>query len=218
MKTKKLFSVSADKPAQNQPVRTWRSLATVVVVAAALMATACQPAAQAATPQAGSGQGFGNGPRSNFQMQAAPELPTDQPALRGAMVSVSGTTLTVQEGGGFGFSGGTSGGGNFGGGNGTPRAPQNSGPQNGTPRPRPTQGPTTAVQVDASSAMVYEDTTFANLNGQPPSGAIQQTVVASSVDKIPANARVTIWGILNGTQAAATVIVFTQPRGGAPQG
>ena len=131
--------------------------------------------------------------------------------LRGALVSLSGTTLTVQEGR-FGFGGGNPGG-NFNGNNGTPRAPQN-----GTPRPRPTPGP--SVQVDASGAKVYEDTTFANLTGRPSSGTLQQTVVASSVDKIPANARITIWDTLNGTTATATVIVFAQARGGngAPQG
>ncbi len=170
-------------------------MGAVVVLVAGLLLAACQSAAQPANagqPQAGSGQ------RPNFQMQPASELPTDQPALRGALVSLNGTTLTVQEGQ-FGF------GGNF-------------GANNGTPRPRPTAGPTTDVQVDASGATVYEDTTFANLNGQRPSGTIQQTVVASSLDKIPANARVTIWGTLNGTQATAKVIVYTQPRGGSTQG
>ncbi len=173
-------------------------MGAVVVLVSGLLLAACQSAAQPASagqPQAGNGQ------RPNFQMQPAPELPTDQPALRGALVSLNGTTLTVQEGGGFG-------GGNFGGNNGTPRAPQN-----GTPRPRPTPGPD--VQVDASGATVYEDTTFANMtNGQRPSGTIQQTVVASSLDKIPATARLTIWGTLNGTQATAKVIVFSQFRGG----
>jgi len=179
------------------------------LVALGVMLAACQPAATPQPQAQAQGQGFGNGQRANFQEQAAPELPTDQPGVRGMVVSVNGATLTVQEGGGFG-------GGNFGG-NGTPRAAQNGAPQNGTPRPRPTQGPTTDIQVDASSATVYEDTTFANLNGQPPSGTLQQTVVASSVDKIPTNARVTVWGTLNGTQLTAKVIVFTLPRGGPPQ-
>ncbi len=176
----------------------------VVVLVAGLLLGACQPAAQpaAAGQTQAQGQGSSNGQRPNFQMQAAPELPTDQPSLRGMVVSMSGTTLTVQEGGRFG--GGNFGNGNFGG--------------NGTPRPRPTPGPTTDVQVDASGATVYEDTTFANLNGQRPSGTIQQTVVASSLDKVPAYARVTIWGTLNGTQAVAKVIVFTQPRSGTSQG
>lgn len=176
-------------------------MGAVVVLVAGLLLAACQSAAQPAD-QSAQPQGFGgNGQRPNFQMQPAPELPTDRPALRGALVSLNGTTLTVQEGG-FGF-----GGGNFGGNTGTPR-----------PRPTPTAGPATDVQVDASGATVYEDTTFANLNGQRPSGTIQQTVVASSLDKIPANARITIWGTLNGTQATAKVIVYTQPRGGASQG
>ncbi len=181
-------------------------MGAVIVLVAGLLLAACQsatqPADQSTQPQ---GFGSGNGQRPIFQMQPAPELPADQPALRGSLVSLNGTTLTVQEGG-FGF-----GGGNFGANTGTPRAPQN-----GTSRPRPTPGPD--VQVDGSGATVYEDTTFANLNGQRPSGTIQQTVVASSLDKIPANARVTIWGTLNGTQATATVIVYTQPRGGATQG
>ncbi len=174
-------------------------MGAVVVLVAGLVLAACQSAAQPAD-QSAQPQSFnsGNGQRPNFQMQPAPELPTDQPALRGMSVSLNGTTLTVQEGG-FGF------GGNF-------------GANNGTPRPRPTAGPTTDVQVDASGATVYQDTTFANLNGQRPSGTIQQTVVASSLDKIPANARVTIWGTLNGTQATAKVIVYTQPRSGATQG
>lgn len=181
-----------------------RWLIVAVVMMAVLMA-ACQPAADSgAAASSAPTQNLGNGQRPNFQEQPASELPTDQPVLRGAVVGVNGSTLTVQEGG-FAF-----GGGNFGG-NGTPRAPQN-----GTPRPRPTPGPD--VQVDASGATVYEDVTFANLNGQPPSGTIQQKVEASSLDKIPANARVTIWGTLNGTQATAKVIVFTLPRGGAPQG
>jgi hypothetical protein len=179
-------------------------MGAVVVLVSGLLLAACQPAAQPAASAQAQGQGIGNGQRPNFQMQPAPELPTDQPALRGALVSVNGTTLTVQEGG---FGGGNSASGNFGASNGTPRAPQN-----GTPRPRPTPGPD--VQVDASGATVYEDTTFASLNGQRPSGTIQQTVVASALDKIPANARVTIWGTLNGTQATAKVIVFTQLRGG----
>src|SRR5512136_159035 len=97
----------------------WLMGAVVVLVSGILLA-ACQPAAQPAA--AGQSQA-GNGQRPNFQMQPAPELPTDRPALRGALVSLNGTTLTVQEGGGFG-------GGSFGGSNGAP--------QNGTPRPRPT--------------------------------------------------------------------------------
>ena len=199
----------------------WMSAALVM---AAILMAACQPAAdtsaaaQAQTQGQGQGQGFGNGQRPNFQMQSAPELPTTQPTGRGTVVSVSGTTLTIREGGGFGGgAGGGAGGGNFGGGNGTPRAPQNSGPQDGTPRVRPTQSPATEVQVDASSATVYEDVTSANLNGQPPSGTLQQKVVASSVDKIPVNARVTIWAEGTSIPATVKVIVFTQPRAATPQ-
>ena len=194
----------------------WMSAALVM---AAILMAACQPAAdtsaaaQAQTQGQGQGQGFGNGQRPNFQMQSAPELPTTQPTGHGTVVSVSGTTLTIREGGGFGGAGN----GNFGGGNGTPRAPQNSGPQDGTPRVRPTQSPATEVQVDASSATVYEDVTSANLNGQPPSGTIQQKVVASSVDKIPVNARVTIWAEGTSIPATVKVIVFTQPRAATPQ-
>src|SRR5512147_161311 len=118
-----------------------RTMGLIGLVVLGVMLAACQPAATPQPQAQTQGQGFGNGQRPNFQEQPAPELPTDQPGVRGVVVSGNGATLTVQEGGGFG-------GGNFGG-NGTPRAPQN-----GTPRPRPTQGPTTDIQVDASSATV----------------------------------------------------------------
>ena len=90
-------------------------MGTAVVLVSGLLMTACQPAAQpaAAAQTQAQGQtqtqGFGNGQRPNFQMTAAPELPTDQPALRGALVSLNGTMLTVQEGG-LGLRGGNFGG------------------------------------------------------------------------------------------------------------
>jgi hypothetical protein len=165
-----------------------------------LLLAACQPAAQptAAQPVASQGQGFGgNGQRPNFQMQPAPELPTTPADVRGVVVSVNGTTLTVREGGGgFGFSG-----------NGTPRATPN-----GTPRPRPTQGGGTEVQVDVSGAQVYQDVTFASLNGQLPSGTIQQKLASGSLSDISANSRVTIWGDRNGDQITAKVVVYSQIR------
>jgi len=104
-----------------------------------------------------------------------------------------------------------SGGGFGGGGNGTPApyprgTPRPRPTQEGTPRSRPTQGAAVDIQVDATNATVFEDTTFANLNGQPPSGTIQQTVEASSLDKIPTNGRVTVWGDRNGDQVTAKVI------------
>ena len=174
----------------------------VVLVMAALLA-ACQPAAQSAAQpadQSAQSQGFGrNGQGPNFQMQPAPELPTTAAALRGSLVKLDGNTLTVQEG--------------------TPGA--NFGPRptsDGTPRPRPTQvgGPQVQVTVNGDT-QYYQDVTFANLNGQPPSGTIQQKVEKSSLDALAANERVTVWGDKNGDQIIAKVIVFAQFRSGRPQ-
>jgi hypothetical protein len=181
----------------------------VVLVMAALLA-ACQPAAQSAAQpadQSAQSQGFGgNGQGPNFQMQPAPELPTIAAALRGSLVKLDGNTLTVQEG---------TPGANFGQGNGTPRPRPTS---DGTPRPRPTQvaGPQVQVTVNGDT-QYYQDVTFANLNGQPPSGTIQQKVEKSSLDALAADERVTVWGDKNGDQIIATVIVFSQFRGGRPQ-
>ena len=164
-----------------------------MLVMAALLLAACQPAAQAATPQS-----FGaGGQRPNFQIQPAQELPTTQPVVTGIVVNQANGVLTVSEGN-FNFRGGA---------NGTPRPTSN-----GTPRPRPTPGGGTEIQVDASNAQVYQDVTFANLNGQPPSGTIQQKVETSNVDGISDNSRVTVWGDRNGDQIVAKVIVYSQPR------
>ena len=184
------------------------AMLVAVIGLVALVLAACQPAAQPTpTEVAGTqGQGFGGGQRPNFQMSPAPELPTTQPVIRGQVVTLDGNTLTVMEGGGFG--------GNFGGGanNGTPRPTPN-----GTPRARPTPGGGTQVQVDVSGAQVYQDVTMASPNGQPPSGAIQQKVEVSSLDKVVANSRVTIWGDQNGDQIMAKIIVYTQPRSNQQQ-
>jgi len=185
-----------------------KSAVLVTMIGLALVLAACQPADQPAATQAAAdsqGQGAGGGGQ-RFQMSPAPELPTTQPAVRGMFVSLNGSTLIVMEGGGFG--------GNFGGANGTPRA-GNGTPRptpNGTPRARPTPGGGTQIQVDVSSAQVYQDVTMASFNGQRPSGTIQQKVEASSLDKIPANSFVTIWGDQNGNQIMAKVIVYTQAR------
>ena len=173
-----------------------------------MLLAACQPAAQAAD-QSTQAQGFGggNGQRPNFQMQPAPELPTAQPAVRGFVVSHSGDSLVVQIGNPN-FQGGGQGQGNG----------QRPTP-NGTPRPRPTvagQGTDVTVTV-TSDTVVYQDVTFANLNGQRPSGSIQQKVEKSSVDALSGNERVTVWGDQNGDQITAKVIVYTQFRGGQPQ-
>jgi hypothetical protein len=185
-------------------------LMAAMLVMAVLLA-ACQPAAQSAVQAADQsaqpqGVGGGNGQGANFQMQLAPELPTTAAALRGSLVKIDGNTLTVQEG---------TPGANFGQGNGTPRPRATS---DGTPRPRPTQvaGPQVQVTVNADT-QYYQDVTFANLNGQPPSGTIQQKVEKSSLDALAASERVTVWGDKNGDQVIAKVIVFSQFRGGRPQ-
>lgn len=179
----------------------------VAFLAITMALAACQPAAQAAQPQDQSAQpqnaGGGNGQRGNFQMQPAPELPTTAAALRGSLVKIDGNTLTVQE---------SAFGANFGQGNGTPRPRPTS---DGTPHPRPTQVPGPQVQVMVTGdTQYYQDVTFANLNGQPPSGAIQQKVEKSSLDALTANERVTVWGDKNGDQITAKVVVFSQFRGG----
>jgi hypothetical protein len=66
--------------------------------------------------------------------------------------------------------------------------------------------------VDVSGATIYQDVTFANLNGQPPSGTIQQVVQASSLTSLASSDRVTIWGDQNGSQITAKVVVYSQPR------
>ena len=173
----------------------------------AVLLAACQPAAQpaaqtadqAASPQ---GVGGGNGQRPNFQMTPAPEVPAATPAARGLLTKIDGNTLTVQEGG-FGFGQGNGG---------TPRPRPTS---DGTPRPRPTQAPARTIQVVVNGdTQYYQDVTFANLNGQPPSGAIQQKVEKGSLAALKGNERVSVWGDQNGDQITAKVIVYSQFRGG----
>jgi hypothetical protein len=187
---------------QNKSLLTRLGVLGLMMVVVLLVA-ACQPAAQAAD-QSTQPQGFGggNGQGPNFQMQPAPELPTTAAALTGSLVKIDGNTLTVQEG---------LRGGNFGQGNGTPRPRATS---NGTPRPRPTQvvGPQVQVTVNAET-QYYQDVTFANLDGQPPSGTLQQKVEKSSLSALTDNERVTVWGDKNGDQIVAKVIVFSQAQG-----
>ncbi len=168
-----------------------------------ILLAACQPAAQAAD-QSAPAQGFGggNGQRPNFQMTPAPELPSATPVARGTLTKIDGNTLTMQEGG---F--------NFGQGNGgTPRPRPTS---DGTPHPRPTPATARTVQVIVNGdTQYYQDVTFANLNGQPPSGAIQQKVEKGSQAALSDNERVTVWGDQHGDLITAKVIVYTQFRGG----
>jgi len=179
----------------------------VTLVMVVLLA-ACQPAAQSAAqtadqsaqPQGGNG---GNGQRFNLQMTPAPELPSATPVARGVVTKIDGNTLTVQEGS---F--------NFGQGNGgTPRPRPTS---DGTPRPRPTQAPARTVQVIVNGdTQYYQDVTFDNLNGQPPSGVIQQKVEKGSLSSLSDNERITVWGDQNGDQITAKVLVYSQFRGGS---
>jgi hypothetical protein len=199
-----------NRPTENKK----RGLLTIglmmaVLVMVALLA-ACQPAAQPAAQaadQSAQPQRFGgNGQRPNFQMTPAPELPTTASAVTGSLIKIDGNTLTVQAG---------ALGANFGQGNGTPRPRPTS---NGTPRPRPTQAPARTIQVIVNGdTQYYQDVTFANLNGQPPSGAIQQKVEKGSLAALSDNERITVWGDQNGDQITAKVIVYSQSRGGGPQ-
>jgi hypothetical protein len=197
--------ISMMKPEKQKKSLLTRFGALGLMLAGVLLLAACQPAAQAAD-QSAPAQGFGggNGQRPDFQMQPAPELPTTQPAARGFVVSHSGDSLVVQIGNPN-FQGGGQGQGNG----------QRPTP-NGTPRPRPTaagQGTDVTVTV-TSDTVVYQDVTFANLNGQRPSGSLQQKVEKSGLDALSGNERVTVWGDLNGDQITAKVLVYTQFRGG----
>ncbi len=176
----------------------------ILMMVGAVLLAACQPAAQPSDQSAQTqGSGGGNGQRGNFQMVPAPELPTTQPVVRGFLVSHNGDSLVVQMGNP-----------NFqrgqGQGNGAGPNP------NGTPRPRPTftgQGTPVTVTV-TSDTVVYQDVTSASMNGQRPSGSIQQKVEKSSLDALTGNERVTVWGDQNGDQITAKVIVYAQFRGG----
>jgi hypothetical protein len=138
-------------------------------------------------------------------MQPAPELPTTQPAVTGFVVSHRGDSLFVQLGNPN-FRQGQGGG--QGQGNGQGNGPRPT--PDGTPRPRPTiVGAGTNVTVTVTGdTVIYQDVTLASLNGQPPSGAIQQKVEKSSLDALSGNTRVTIWGDQNGDQVVAKVIVY----------
>ena len=170
-----------------------------LMMAGVLLLSACQ---STEAPAAAQGSG-GNGQRPNFQMQPAPELPTTQPTVRGLVASHNGTSLVVQLG--------------------NPNFPQGQGQgngqrptPNGTPRPRPTivgAGTDVTVTVTADT-VIYQDVTFANLNGQPPTRSVQQKVEKSSLDALSDNARVTVWGDQNGDQVTAKVIVYNQFQGG----
>ncbi len=177
-------------------------LAVALLTVMAVLA-ACQPAAQPTDQAAQAPDAGGNGQRFNFRMTPAPELPTATPVARGMLTKIDGNNLTVQEGG-FGFGQGNGG---------TPRPRPTS---DGTPRPRPTQAPARTVQVVVTGdTKYYQDDTFASFsNGQPPSGSIQQKVEQGSLSAMTNNDRVTIWGDQNGDQITATVIVYSQFRGG----
>jgi len=183
-----------------------------LMISGVMLLAACQPAAQAADqsaaqsadqPAQAQGSGGGNGQRPNFQMQSAPELPTTQPVVRGFLVSHTGDSLVVQMRNP-----------NFRRGQGQGNGPRPT--PNGTPGSFTGQGTPVTVTV-TSDTVVYQDVTFANLNGQRPSGSIQQKVEKSSLDALTGNERVTIWGDQNGDQITAKVIVYSQFRGGGGQ-
>jgi hypothetical protein len=202
--------ISMMKIAKQKKSLLTRSSVVGLMIAGVMLLAACQPAAQSAAPAADQSTqpqdfGGGNGQRLNFQMTPAPEVPAATPVARGIVTKIDGNTLIVQEGGvGFGQGNG-----------GTPRPRPTS---DGTPRPRPTQAPARTIQVIVNGdTQYYQDVTFANLNGQPPSGAIQQKVEKGSLSALTENERITVWGDQNGDQITAKVIVYTQFRGGGQQ-
>ncbi len=100
-------------PLDPAPVKKSRSSWLVVGVVAAVTAALVFAGGAVATgrfsapSQEGRGEGFGQ--RPNFQMQAAKELPTTAPALRGVVTQRNGNTLTVgQRNGGPGSNGSNS--------------------------------------------------------------------------------------------------------------
>ena len=69
------------------------------LAAGVMLLAACQPAAQPAD-QSAQAQGFGggNGPRPNFQLTPAPELPSASPVARGVLAKIDGSTRANRSG------------------------------------------------------------------------------------------------------------------------
>ncbi len=131
----------------------------------------------------GEGEGEGNrafGPRPEFQIKPAQELPTTTSNVRGVVTNRADNVLTVGQRSGFGGNGG---------------------------------GNVTSVEVAvASDTTIYHDITQLSLNGQPPSGPVQQKVEPGTLDGIKTNSRVTVWGDQTGNQITAKVLVYSDPN------
>ncbi len=125
------------------------------------------------------------GDRPNFQIVPAAELPTTQPNVRGVVTQRADQTISVVERGGFGLN-------------------------NGANQPQANNAPQFEVVV-TNDTVFYHDVTRMNLNEGAPSGTIQQTLEAGSLDAINPNSRITVWGDQNGQQLTAKVVVYTDP-------
>jgi hypothetical protein len=121
------------------------------------------------------------GQRPNFQIEAAKELPSATPTVRGILTKRAENTLTVGVRNGFPGGGG-----------------DNSAAQ-------------IIDVVVAGDTAIFHDVTQMDFGGQPPSGSIQQKVEPGSLDGIKTNSRITVWGEQSGNQIAAKVLVYSDP-------
>ena len=155
----------------------------VAVVVAALMVAGGVVATGFLSARGRGGEGgrpFGE--RPNFQIEAAKELPTSAPNVRGVLTKRADNMLTVGVRNGF---------------------PGGGGDNNGAAQ--------IVDVVVAGDTTIYHDVTQLDFGGQPPSGPVQQKVEAGSLDGIKTNGRITAWGEQNGNQIAAKVLVYSDP-------
>ena len=115
------------------------------------------------------------GERPAFQIQAAAELPTTTPNVRGIVTQRADKTITVVARGGFG-------------------ANREANQAQGSNAPQ-------VEVVVTNDTTICHDITQLNLNQGAPSGAIQQKLEAGALDAIAANNRITVWSDQTGNPA-----------------
>jgi hypothetical protein len=160
----------------------WVTLVVAVVVAALVFAGGAAATGFLSARGRGGEGGRPFGQRPNFQIEAAKELPTATPTVRGILTKRADNTLTVGVRNGF---------------------PGGGGGDNGAAQ--------IVDVVVAGDATIYHDVTQMDFGGQPPSGSIQQKVEPGSLTSINTNSRITAWGEQNGNQITAKVLVYSDP-------
>jgi hypothetical protein len=173
---------STDGPSNKKSRGGWWVTIVVAVVVTALVFVGGAAATGFLSARGRGGEGgrpFGQ--RPNFQLEAAKELPTSAPNVRGVLTKRTDNTLTVGVRNGFPDGGG---------GNGAAQI---------------------VDVVVAGDTAIYHDVTQMDFGGQPPSGPIQQKVEPGSLAGINTNSRITVWGEQNGNQIAAKVLVYSDP-------